>query len=253
MSEKDSELEFFEYGMFSTALWAAFEQVVLGADYVTKIAKKLKKNKSVISKQLRKLADLGVLVSEGEGPKQHYTVDWSMITFYWIYVLEPVPEIIADLFENAEFPKEVPEWMKRFYLEPEEANILLKEKRSWNIIDELKPIRIQLAEVVKLVTQTVIKTGEYVRTFNDLFLHLSFCFALGLPNLEKFGINREEIKFLDNKTKKLIEVFYSPKIRLWLKSVVLGRFWGALVVQNYIINKFVDEKAQKRKLGRISS
>src|SRR2546425_10699972 len=83
--------------MVSEAYWYVFAEIVSGNNYTSSIARKLRKNKSIVSRQLRKLHQIDLVVQMGSGVKQFYEINWVVFTTYWIWFADIFVEIVGDL------------------------------------------------------------------------------------------------------------------------------------------------------------
>jgi len=219
----------------SKALFKVFIQIAKGENYVTKIARKLRKSKAIVSRQVRELSNAHIVRVEGEGVKQVFRIDWEVLTFYWIDTFAPAPVVVPDIWDEITgilSKAKVPRWMGRLYLNERETKILESRKRSPESVleEKLIPVIQSLAPIVEVL----VKIGES-EDFYDCFRFLSTSFALGLPRAEELGIRFDEIE--NEELRKLLETLYSTEVRMWLKMQAFYEIYGANLVRNFIFDK----------------
>lgn len=225
----------------SEALFKVFLEIAKGEDFVTKIARKLKKSKAIVSRQVKQLADACLVVLKGEGVKQTCYVNWEVFTLYWILTLSPALSIAPDLFEmtreSLKVDKKLPKWMSYLYLSKDEWDIIEdkkvheKEVSPESILEEaLLPV---IPEIAPLIEKIVISSEP--TSFIEAFYTISRSFAIGFPDLQELGIEINKIK--DEKLRELLTALYSKEVKLWLKVTVFHDIYGANLARNFMLRK----------------
>ncbi len=215
--------------MVSESLWSVFSEVVNGNNFVTAIAKKLKKNKSLVSRQLRRLADLDLVEASVPGVKQFYQVDWVTFTFYWIWEIEIFYTIIDFVPEIFELSKLTPKWASDLHLSPEESREA--NKTNLKVSDILEPVIPQLSQVVKLAVEPLYGSKD-ATTFWDAFYEVAKAFGISIAELHPL-IKPTEIDI--QHSRELIEAIFQPRFRALLKTIVLADLASTNVVRNYLL------------------
>jgi len=233
MKEIEKKAVEFENKLSSSALFKVFLEVARGQNYPTKIARKLKKSKAIVSRQLKQLTDAYLLKVEGEGVKQTYKVDWEVFTLYWIWSLSPIMSSGLDLYEEMKGFLErtkVPKWLGAMALTEYEWEIIQQKDPEKGLIEKLIPLTSNLAPIVEIV----VKSCE-CNDFYDAFIYVSRSFAVGLPKIEDIKEKLDKIE--DNKFREMMEVLYSDEVQLWFGLILLYLDYGANLVRNYILDK----------------
>lgn len=218
----------------SSSIYSTFEEAVKGSNYATAIAKALGKNKSIISRQLRELAHLGLLNSSGDGVKQSYKVDWDILTTFWIWEADRNALTASLLLQHPsvhDFLYDIegtPQSLRRLRLTDAERRQLASIQRH-QTPRLLEPVIPQLARIVQLVVETI-AVGD-VDDFLEAFLEVSLSFRLGLPVADIVKPETIDIPA----SRKLVEALYNPKVQLWLKLQVYGLISSATIVENYVL------------------
>ena len=212
----------------SEPFWNVFCEIVLGNNYTSSIARRLHKNKAIVSRQLNRLHQLDVVVQVGAGVKQFYEVNWLTLTSFWIIFSNVFQEMVGNLKEWRLVPDLTPDWLSAFYITNEEEKI--QGKKPLNVEPLLEPITPQLAEIVRRVLEVTSHSGN-VRTFFDAFMEISVAFAAGLPDRRDIDPRNIDIPY----NKQLIDTLYSPTVRLWLKHLGQMNLASSNIVRNYLL------------------
>jgi len=213
--------------MVSEAYWYVFAEIVSGNNYTSSIARKLRKNKSIVSRQLHKLHHLDMLVQMGSGVKQFYEINWVVFTTYWIWFADIFVDIVGDLKAFGLTPERIPNWMSEFYLTPEEQKLLKSPLNVEGLLDQVIP---QLSEMVRHIVEGVSDERE-VRTLFDAFQEVSIGIGTGLPDPKYINPKKIDIAH----SRQLIETLYNPRVRAWLKLLALGNLASSNIVRNHIL------------------
>ncbi|MDG7038325.1 MAG: ArsR family transcriptional regulator [Nitrososphaerota archaeon] len=228
---KELEKKYSNYALAiesSEPYWDIFTQVVKGHNYVTSISRELKKNKSIISRQLRRLEDVAIITSTGSGVKQTYQIDWDVLTTYWIWTREITPDVISDLKEVSLLPKKTPDLLGKIYISE-------NEEKNWKALDKvelheiLEPIVPQLSQIIKLLVESM-DNWHRTKTFFDAFQAISLSFGVGLSVLD---LDPKEIDI--PATRQLFETLYDKRVRTWLNYESVIGLAGANIVKNHML------------------
>jgi len=211
----------------SEAYWNVFAEIVSGNNYTSSIGRKLRKNKSIVSRQLHKLHQLDVVVQMGSGVKQFYEINWVVFTTYWIWFADTFVDIVGDLGALVLTPERIPNWMSEFYLTPEEHKLLKSPLNIEGLLDQVIP---QLSEMVRHIVETVSDETD-VRTFVDAFQEVSIAIGTGLPDPKYINPKKIDIAH----SRQLIETLYNPRVRAWLKLLALSNLASSNIVRNHIL------------------
>jgi hypothetical protein len=198
----------------SKSLWEVFSRVVAGMNYAAVISRDLKKNKSIVSRQLRQLTRVGLLAQTGIGVKQSFGVDWTTMTTFWLWDAEAISGHMAEAHLQ-DLSLEGPtasKWMKAFHLSEKRVKEVV---RAGFVHEKLEPIVPQLAQIVQHVLQKVSLHSD-VRDFNDAFEKLSLGFGVGLS--EALEVNVEKIDV--PATKYLFVTLQNPLVRDWFNFLL---------------------------------
>lgn len=225
----------------SEAIFKVFLEIAKGENFVTKIARKLKKSKAIVSRQVKQLVNARLVILKGEGIKQTCYPNWEVFTYYWIWTLSPALSMASEIFSITKsilrVSGKLPEWMSVLYLSKDEwkitedTNNQEKKVTPESILEEkLLPI---IHEIAPIIEKIVIITEP--SDFIDAFYTISRSFAIGLPDLQELGIEIDKIK--NRKLKDLLRSLYSNEVRLWLKVTVFHDIYSANLVRNFILKK----------------
>jgi hypothetical protein len=231
-SKRDLEkkhAEFAERVAPSEPYWSTYSLVVLGQNYASAIAKALKRDKSLISRQLRVLNELDLIDQYGSGVKQYYQPNWGVMTHYWILsnydVADVLPSISDVLFEGVP----IPNYLGTFYLEPEESRIWRK-KKSNEVRALLEPIVPHLSPLVGRIIEQVSDLNDVI-DFWDAITEISVAFGVGLPESKYIKLDKVETA----SDRLLLQTLYNPLIRAWLKIQVQGKLLASNIVRNHVL------------------
>jgi len=238
----------FDFAMKSNseALFTIFIDVANGNNYVTKIARSLKKSKAIVSRQIKELVKIRLVREWGEGIKQTLSADWEVLTYYWISTFSPalsVYDVIAESTQEILSKANVPAWMADLYFSPKEWESVSPRTRGRktpeDILEEtLVPIIPEIAPIVEILVKATANNEnekDSIQDFNDAFRMLSRSFAIGLPDVKELQSKLDEIK--DDRIKRLFKALYSGEVRLWLKVNVFCDIYAANMVRNILLEK----------------
>jgi len=239
--ELEKNLIKFTDRLSSEAIFKVFLEIAKGENYVTKIARKLKKSKAIVSRQVRQLENARLVVLKGEGVKQTCYPNWEVFTYYWISTFSPALSIAPEMFSitksTLKVNKKLPKWMSDLYLSKDEWKITedktINRKRisPESILEEkLLPI---IHEIAPLIEKIVIisKPSDFI----DAFFKISRSFAIGLPDFQELDIEIDKIE--NEKLRNLLRSLYSKEVRLWLKVTVFHDIYSANLVRNFVLKK----------------
>jgi len=230
-------VEFSVSTVFSRALWNVFREVINGNNYASKIAKKLKKSKSIIARQLKTLEELKLLNVHGEGVKQWYEINWENLLRYWIYGFSPVIDVFLDF--EIEF-EDIPKEFRELYLTEEEWKVFKSTKPQQIEKEALKALPI-LVDVAKVYFKS---TCSFHETFWDALSSFTRALLIAIQEIGK-EIDLSEIE--DSEKRRLLKSLFSPRITLWLKLLTWTEDYGAYLVRNVLISKYVGVEQNESK------
>jgi len=230
-------VEFSVSTVFSRALWNVFREVINGNNYASKIAKKLKKSKSIIARQLKTLEELKLLNVHGEGVKQWYEINWENLLRYWIYGFSPVIDVFLDF--EIEF-EDIPKEFREPYLTEEEWKVFKSTKPQQIEKEALKALPI-LVDVAKVYFKS---TCSFHETFWDALSSFTRALLIAIQEIGK-EIDLSEIE--DKEKRRLLKSLFSPRITLWLKLLTWTEDYGAYLVRNVLISKYIGVEQNESK------
>jgi len=220
--------------LFSKALWQVFSEVVKGNNYVSRIAKKLKKNKSIVSKQLKALENVGVLIPKGEGVKLYYEINWENLIKIWVLSLshflyfEPDLAIFLKKGKN-NLPKE----LVNIRLTAEEVKEIERENSDEKLFRKISRISGILGRYIKAFLEFNV---THYQTFYEAFEEFAKCLLAIILEIISVKVKPET-----EGMNEFFKVVSSPIVTGWLKLISFVPNYGAYIVRQMIIRDFASE------------
>src|SRR3989442_2161050 len=219
---------FADESVMSNALWTVFAQLVRGENYVSSIARGIKKNKSIVSRHLRRLEQFELVTQLGSGIKQSFSVNWTTFTYYWLWTSEYILEFIPDEVRALYRAQRIPTVLADFYFSPEQFKIISKTK-YYIVNDVLEPEINELSKFIQLIVEALAHRRD-IESFFEAFVDTSVSLAIGLPKKADIDMKRIDIP----STRRLLDALYSDRVNTWLSFLVMTRLGASNIIRNHV-------------------